>query len=106
MWLPAIRDRQPHVENHGGAQNTVAFSMRSQYNKSKRNGDIYLNELTNQTDFFPAWEELNICNDFLFGKIIYAPLIPLDQEGISIRFRISAERTTGSYLGMKRVKSF
>ncbi|MDE6959248.1 MAG: hypothetical protein K2P27_00125 [Lachnospiraceae bacterium] len=29
-----------------------------------------MNELKNQMDFFPAWEDLNICNDFLFGKIM------------------------------------
>ncbi len=38
--------------------------------KVRETEDLYLNELKNQMDFFPAWEDLNICNDFLFGKIM------------------------------------
>ncbi len=38
--------------------------------KVKEAEDRYLNQLKNQMDFFPAWEDLNICNDFLFGKIM------------------------------------
>lgn len=38
--------------------------------KVRETEDRYLNQLKNQMDFFPAWEDLNICNDFLFGKIM------------------------------------
>ena len=38
--------------------------------KVRETEDRYLNELKNQMDFFPAWEDLNICSDFLFGKIM------------------------------------
>ena len=54
--------------------------------KVRETEDRYLNELKNQMDFFPAWEDLNICSDFLFGKIMQdaelcKELLPADSAG-------------------------
>ena len=52
--------------------NMVDLWVSSQYNKIKKaiSGGVNLKEYKDQIEPYVPWEELEICNDFLFGKIM------------------------------------